>query len=263
MVVPIKALQDGAAAIGRGDFERRIEVDTGDEIEELADQFNRMAGQLAELERVQQLRRFLSPQVADLVSSGSAALLESHRREITVVFCDMRGFTAFAESAAPEDVMGIMHEYHAALGALIFEYEGTLERFLGDGLMVLFNDPVPCPDPAARAVRMAVGMRDRIEPLSRKWGERGHQLGFGIGIAQGPATLGRIGFEGRFDYGSVGTVSNLGARLCAEASHGQVLVSEPVYAAITDIAECEPMGELAIKGLRQPVAAYNVVRLRE
>jgi len=262
MVVPIKALQDGAASIGRGEFDRRIEVRTGDEIEELAGQFNRMAGQLAELERMGQLRRFLSPQIADLVSSGSSAMLESHRREITVVFCDMRGFTAFAEAAEPEEVMGVMREYHAALGALIFEYEGTLERFVGDGLMVLFNDPVPCPDPAARAVRMAIGMRDRVEALSKKWTTRGHDLGFGIGIAQGYATLGRIGFEGRFDYGSVGTVCNLGARLCAEAQHGQVLISRQVQAAVEGIAECEFVAELTLKGLRRPVPTYNVTRLK-
>jgi class 3 adenylate cyclase len=262
MVVPIKALQSGAAAIGRGEFERRIEVETGDEIEELASQFNRMAGQLAELERTRQLRRFLSPQIADLVSSESAALLESHRSEITVVFCDMRGFTAFAEAAEPEEVMGVMREYHATLGALIHKYEGTLERFVGDGLMVLFNDPVPCPDPAARAVRMAVGMRDGISALSKEWTARGHDLGFGIGIAQGYATLGRIGFEGRFDYGSIGTVCNLAARLCAEASHGQILVSRAIQGAVEDIAACEPVGELTLKGLRRPVATYNVLGLK-
>jgi class 3 adenylate cyclase len=157
--------------------------------------------------------------------------------------------------------MGVMREYHAALGALIHEYEGTLERFVGDGLMVLFNDPVPCADPAARAVRMSVAMRDRVADLARKWQTRGHDLGFGIGIAQGYATLGRIGFEGRFDYGSVGTVSNLSARLCGEAQAGQILVSRTIQAALDGLAEFEPVGELVLKGLSRPVAAFNVVRL--
>jgi class 3 adenylate cyclase len=263
MVVPIKALKDGAASIGRGDFDRRIEIRTGDELEELAGQFNQMAGQLTELERMTRLRRFLAPQIADLVSSNAEEMLESHRRDITVVFCDMRGFTAFAESAGPEEVMSVIREYHAALGTLIFQYEGTLERFVGDGLMVLFNDPVPCPDPAVRAVRMAVAMRDRIEALSRKWTQRGHDLGFGIGIAQGYATLGRIGFEDHFAYGSVGTVCNLSARLCAHALAGQILISPQIQEAVVAIAECAPLGELALKGLRRPVVAFNVVRLRQ
>ena len=187
-------------------------------------------------------------------------MLESHRRDITVVFCDMRGFTAFAESAGPEEVMSVIREYHAALGTLIFQYEGTLERFVGDGLMVLFNDPVPCPDPAVRAVRMAVAMRDQIEALSKKWTLRGHDLGFGIGVAQGYATLGRIGFEDHFAYGSVGTVCNLSARLCAHALAGQILISPQIQDAVAAIAECAPMGELVLKGLRLPVAAFNVVR---
>ena len=261
MVVPIKALEDGAASIGRGDFNRRIEIRTGDEIEDLAGHFNQMAGQFGELERMSRLRRFLSPQIADLVSSNAEAMLENHRSEITVVFCDMRGFTAFAESAEPEEVMSVILEYHAALGALIFQYEGTLERFVGDGLMVLFNDPVPCPDPAVRAVRMAVAMRDQVGALSAKWSKRGHDLGFGVGIAQGYATLGQIGFEGHYGYGSVGTVCNLSARLCADALAGQILISRQVQDAVAAIAKCEPVGELVLKGLRRPVAAFNVAGL--
>jgi adenylate cyclase len=175
----------------------------------------RVAEQLGEIERVGRLKRFLSPQVAELVvSSGDDRMLESHRRDVTVVFCDLRGFTAFSETAEPEEVMSILREYHAGLGALINNFEGTIERFDGDGVMVLFNDPLPCPDPSVRAVRMAVEMRDCIAGLTARWRKHGHELGFGIGIAHGYATLGCVGFEGRFQYSVTGTVANLAARLC-------------------------------------------------
>ncbi len=223
----------------------------------------RVAEQLAELERVGRLKRFFSPQLAELiVSSGDEKLLESHRREITVVFCDLRGFTAFAETAEPEEVMGVLREYHAAMGTLIFQFEGTLERFAGDGLMVFFNDPVLCPDPAARAVGMAVAMRERAGELAALWRKRGHQLAFGVGIAQGYATLGKIGFEGRFDYGAIGTVTNLASRLCDEAKGGQILVSQRVYAAVEELVEAEPVGEVALKGFHRPEAVFNVLRLK-
>jgi adenylate cyclase len=223
----------------------------------------RVREQLAELERVGRLKRFLSPQLADLIiSSGDEKLLESHRREITVVFCDLRGFTAFAETAEPEEVMGVLREYHAAMGTLIFRFEGTLERFAGDGLMVFFNDPVPCPDPAARAVRMVVAMRERVGELAAMWRRRGHQLDFGVGIAQGYATLGKIGFEGRFDYGAIGTVTNLASRLCDGAKGGQILLSQRVYAAVEELVEAEPVGEVALKGFHRPEAVFNVLRLK-
>ena len=219
----------------------------------------RVADQLGEIERVSRLKRFLAPQIADLVmASGDDGILKSHRRAITVLFCDLRGFTAFAETAEPEEVMALLEEYHACLGALIHKYEGTLDRFVGDGLDVVFNDPLPCPDPSLRAVRMAVEMRDRIGDLSVRWRKHGHDLGFGIGIAHGFATLGRIGFEGRFDYSAIGTVVNLAARLCGEASDGQILIEGKVKAAVEDLAEIEESGALALKGFHRPIEAYNV-----
>jgi class 3 adenylate cyclase len=225
----------------------------------------RVAEQLGEIERVSRLKRFLPPQLAEMViaASDDEHLLESHRRDVVVVFCDLRGFTAFAECAAPEQVMQVLHEYHAALGNIIHHFEGTLERFSGDGLMVLFNDPIPCPDPAVRAVGMAVAMRDCVAGLAEQWRARGHELGFGIGIAQGYATLGKIGFEGRFDYAAIGTVPNLAARLCAEAKSGQILISEPVLLEVRDIVEVEPTGGLSLKGLARITPAHDVRRLRD
>ena len=219
----------------------------------------RVAEQLGEIERIGRLKRFLAPQVAELVmSSGDERALDSHRREISVVFCDLRGFTAFAEAAEPEEVMGVLREYHASLGALIHKFEGTLERFVGDGLMVLFNDPLPCPDPPARAVRMAIDMRGCVTELALKWRKYGHELGFGIGIAHGYATLGRIGFEGRFDYAAIGSVANLAARLCSEAKDGQILVDIKVQSAIESVADSEPAGDFTLKGFHRPVRAFNV-----
>jgi len=223
----------------------------------------RVVKQLSELERVGRLKRFLSPQLAELIiSSEDEGLLESHRREITVVFCDLRGFTAFSETGEPEEVMGVLREYHEAMGALIFRFKGTLERFAGDGLMVFFNDPLPCDDPAARAVKMTVAMRERVGELITWWRKRGHQLGFGVGIAQGYATMGKIGFEGRFDYAAIGTVTNLASRLCDEAQTEQILISQRVFGAVEEMVDVEPMGELALKGLNRPTTTYNILSLK-
>jgi class 3 adenylate cyclase/CheY-like chemotaxis protein len=222
----------------------------------------RVADQVDELERVGRLRRFLSPQLAALVSSGDDGVLESHRREVTVVFCDLRGFTAFAETTDPEEVMAVLSDYHAALGELIFRFEGTLERFTGDGIMVFFNDPVPCADPAARAVRMAVAMRERVGELAGAWGRRGHDLELGVGIAQGYATLGTIGFEGRYDYAAIGPVTNLAARLCAEATGGQILITQRVQAETEHLTRTEPVSDLALKGFARPVRVFDVVALK-
>lgn len=219
----------------------------------------RVAEQLTALERLGRLKRFFSPSLAELlVSSGAAHLLESHRREVTVVFCDLRGFATFANTTAPAEVMRTLREYHAAMGELIFRFEGTLERFTGDGLMVFFNDPIPCPDPTARAVRMALGMRQQMRVLTGQWQQRGHVLDFGVGIAQGEATLGMIGFAERIDYAAIGPVTNLASRLCDEARGGQILISQPVYVALAALLEAEPLGERAFKGFQHPVPVFNV-----
>ncbi len=219
----------------------------------------RVHAQVDELQRVNRLRRFLSPQLVDLIiDSGDETFLSSHRREIVVVFCDLRGFTPFAESSEPEEVMAVLAEYHTALGELIHRYEGTLERFTGDGLMVFFNDPIAHDDAAERAVSMAVAMRDRVTELADGWHRRGNDLGFGIGIAQGFATLGRIGFEGRFDYAAIGSVTNLAARLCAEAGSWQILVAQRVFSATEGLAVGEPVGELDLRGFSRPIRAFDV-----
>jgi len=223
----------------------------------------RVADQLAEIDRMGRLRRFLSPQIAELIiSSGRESVLESHRREITVVFCDLRGFTSFAEIAEPEEVSKVVREYHETLGRLIHKHQATLERFTGDGLMAWFNDPLPCEDPSLKAARMAVEMREQVAALLGKWRKLGHELGFGVGIAQGYATLGRIGFEGRFDYAAVGTVVNLAARLCSEAEDGQILIDRKVQAAVEAFAVTQHTGELTLKGLHRPVATFNVATVK-
>jgi class 3 adenylate cyclase/CheY-like chemotaxis protein len=219
----------------------------------------RVSAQVEELERLGRLRRFLSPQLAELVvSSGDQSFLDSHRREVVVVFCDLRRFTAFAETSEPEEVMGVLSQYHAALGDLISRFEGTLERFAGDGLMVFFNDPLPCDDAPSRAIRMTVAMRTRIRDLADGWARRGYDLSFAAGIAQGYATLGRIGFEGRFDYAAIGSVTNLAARLCGEAAPWQILVTQRVFTEAEDTAVGEPVGELNLKGFSRPVRAFNI-----
>jgi class 3 adenylate cyclase len=220
----------------------------------------RVADQVTELERMSRLRRFLPPQVADLiVASGTEKQLESHRRDITALFCDLRGFTRFTESADAEDVITLLREYHAAIGEKITKYSGTLERYAGDGVMVVFNDPVPIENPQLLAVLMALEVRDAIGQLTSKWRRFGHDIDFGIGIAHGYATLGTIGFEGRFDYAAIGTVSNVASRLCDEAKPGQILISQRVLVAVEDAITVEPAGEFELKGIRQAMPAYNVL----
>jgi class 3 adenylate cyclase len=240
----IKQLHDELASLNR-DLERRVRE------------------QVAQVERLGRLKRFFSPQLAEaIVTGGADDPLKTHRREIAVVFLDLRGFTAFAETAEPEEVMGVLREYHAEMGRLVLEHEGTLERFTGDGMMIFFNDPVPVPDAAVRAVRMAVAMRVRVGELIGKWKRQGFELDLGVGIAQGYATIGAIGFEGRLDYGAIGTVTNLAARLCGEARPGQILVARRMLAQLDGLVEVEDAGELTLKGFHRPVPAGNVIRLR-
>jgi adenylate cyclase len=223
----------------------------------------RVREQLEQLERLERLKRFFSPQLADLIlSGGTEDPLKTHRREITVVFLDLRGFTAFAETAEPEDVMAVLHEYHAEMGKLILQHDATLERFTGDGMMIFFNDPVPVPNPAEEAVKMAAAMRHRVEELMVKWRKLDYELNFGVGIAQGYATIGAIGFEGRLDYGAIGTVTNLASRLCGEAKPGQILIPQRLLGSVEDLVDAESVGELQLKGFHRPVIAYNILRVK-
>ncbi|MGY4282938.1 class 3 adenylate cyclase/HAMP domain-containing protein [Bradyrhizobium sp. LM2.7] len=225
----------------------------------------RVEKQLGEIGRIKRLERFLAPQVAQLIASsdGHDALLDSHRREVTVVFCDLRGFTSFTEATEPEEAMNVLREYHAALGELIHRYEGTLDRFAGDGVMILFNAPIQFADHTKRAVKMAVEMRDEIGKLTEKWKNRGHSLGFGVGVAMGYATLGQIGFEQRLEYAAIGSVTNLSSRLCDEAKAGQVVVSRRVYGMVEPFVEARPLDDLVLKGFNHPVLAMEILSWRE
>ncbi len=218
--------------------------------------------QVDELQRVNRLKRYLSPQIAETILGEDENLFKSHRREITVVFLDLRGFTSFSDSAEPEEVMEVLRSYHAAMGKLIFDFEGTLERFAGDGIMIFFNDPIPCADHTEKAVRMALAMQGKVEELRAEWLKRGYELDLGIGMAAGYATLGNIGFEGRMDYGAIGNVTNLAARLCSEAKARQILTNQRTLSKIENLVDYEPLEELQLKGVARPVAAFNIVKLK-
>lgn len=221
----------------------------------------RVAAQVSALERLGRLKRFFSPQLAQMIVEGGAEdPLKSHRREVAVAFLDLHGFTAFAETTEPEEVMGVLREYHGEMGRVILDHEGTLERFAGDSMMVCFNDPVPVPDSAARAVRMALTMHERLAPLATRWRKRGYDLQLSAGIAHGYATIGAVGFEGRWDYGAIGTVTNLAARLCDEATPGQTLVTQRMLASVEDLFDVEVVGDLQLKGFHKPIRSYNVIR---
>jgi len=268
IVRPIQALQRGAQRVASGEFEQRIDIRTGDELEQLADEFNRMTVKLREsydnVERLGQLKRYFSPHLAELiVSSDQRDLIESHRREITVVFCDLRNFTEFSSTAEPEEAMRVLREYFNVLGGELRRFEATIGHFAGDGLMAFFNDPLPCPDPAARAVRMAVAMRNDIGGLVDGWRRRGFDLGFGIGISAGYATLGHIGSEEQFHYTAIGPVANLASRLCDEARDGQILIAEAVHAEVEDLVDVEHVDARTLKGFPKPVSILQLVRIKE
>ena len=255
------------ARVGAGLEKKRLRDQQAQHLRDLAE-WNRLLEQrvqeqVAQMDRLSRLQRFFSPQVAELILSGETDdPLKTHRRDVAVVFIDLRGFTGFAEISEPEEVMAVLREYHAAVGKVILAHEGTVERFAGDGIMIFFNDPVVVPNPAERAVRMAVAVRDGVQELSVAWRKRGHQLGVGLGVAQGYATIGAIGFEGRWDYGAIGTVANLAARLCGEAKAGQILASTRVTDAVEDIIESAPMDPLTLKGFHRPMPAVDILRLK-
>jgi class 3 adenylate cyclase len=268
VVRPLHVLHEGAARIGAGALDHRIEVRTGDELERLADEFNQMTAKLREsydnIEHMSHLRRYFSPQLADLIiSSDEAGLTESHRREITVVFCDLRDFTEFSSVTEPEEAMRVLREYYKALGSQLRRFEATIGHFAGDGLMAFFNDPLPCPDPEVRAVRMATAMQRDVEKLVERWHRRGIKLGCGIGIASGYATLGNIGSEEQFHYTAIGTVANLASRLCDEAESGQILIAAAVYAEVEEFVDAKCIGELSLKGIPKPVSIFEVAGATE
>jgi adenylate cyclase len=262
MVGPIRLLEQGAEQIGAGNFDHRITIATGDELEHLARRFNGMAGELAlsqeRSERIARLKRFLSPQIAELVEDSNEALLDSHRTEVVVLFCDLRGFTRFAGAARPEDVMGLLQQYYEALGVIITRYGATLTCFMGDGLMLLLNAPVPCSDPALRGARMALDMQTAVQTLILGWRSRGYTVGFGIGLAKGPATVGRIGYEGRYDYTAIGSIVNLASRICAAAEDGATLIDQAAAAEIGDALMLTPLGTRPLRGFAEAVPVFSV-----
>jgi class 3 adenylate cyclase len=263
MTGPIRLLEHGAEQIGGGNFDHRIDISTGDELQRLALRFNEMAVGLAESrersERIARLKQFLSPQVAELVEGSDQALLDSHRAEIVVLFCDLRGFTSFAGSAEPDAVMGLLQEYYETLGVIITRHEATLTCFLGDGLMLLLNAPMPCREPAVRGVRIALDMQAAVQAMIAGWRERSYPMGFGVGLAKGPATVGRIGYQGRSDYTAIGNVVNLAERICGAAANGQILVDAAAAAEIGEAALLVSLGASPLRGFSEPVPIFSVV----
>ena len=263
MTGPIRQLEEGTERIGVGQFDHRISIATGDEFEQLATRFNRMAGELAvsqeRSERIARLKRFLAPQVAELVEkAGDESLLADQRAEVVAVFCDLRGFTAFSARSEPEEIMQVLGDYYEALGSVITRYEATLTSFSGDGLMVLVNAPVPCADPAHRAVEMAIDMQKVVQNLIAGWRSHGYKIGFGVGLAIGPATVGRIGYENRVDYTAIGNVVNLASRLCSSAQDAQILVDPNLAEAVRDKFSLVELGARRFKGFAKDLAVYSV-----
>ncbi len=263
MTEPIRVLEEGTEKIGAGSFDHRISIQTGDEFQRLANSFNKMAAGLAlaqqHQERIAKLRRFLAPQVADLIDrAGDDSVLDGRRTDVVVVFCDLRGFTAFSAGVSPEEVMGLLSEYYEALGRVIAQFAATLISFSGDGLMVLVNAPVPVEEPALRAVDLAVAMQESVQELIADWRSRGYQVGFGVGLASGPATVGRIGYEDRFDYTAIGNVVNLAARLCASAADREILIDAEVAESVRGKRTLEELGDREIRGFDDAIPVFRI-----
>ena len=263
MTEPIRVLEEGTERIGAGSFDHRISIETGDEFQRLANSFNKMAAELAlaqqHQERIARLKRFLAPQVADLVDqAGDDSVLDGRRTEVIVVFCDLRGFTAFSAGVAPEEVMSVLSEYYEVLGRVITQFAATLISFSGDGLMVLVNAPVPVEEPALRAVDLAVEMQKSVQELIAGWRSRGYQVGFGVGLASGSATVGRIGYEDRLDYTAIGSVVNLAARLCASAADREILMDAEVAASVRGKRPLEELGDRQIKGFDEAIPVFGI-----
>jgi class 3 adenylate cyclase len=265
MTGPIRLLQQGTERVGAGDFDHRIELSSGDELQRLAESFNTMAGELSlsqeRQERIAKLKRFLAPQVAELVDRrGDDSVLDGRRAEVVVVFCDLRGFTGFSAKAAPEEVMSVLSEYYEALGRIITRYEATLTSFSGDGLMVLVNAPVAVPEPALRALDLALEMQTTVQALIQGWRALGHRIGFGVGLAMGQATVGRIGNESRSDYTAIGSVVNLASRLCSSAAVGEILLDATAAEAVGATRALVCLGLRAIKGYDEELPVFSVAR---
>jgi adenylate cyclase len=263
MTGPIRVLEEGTERIGAGQFDHRITITTGDELERLAAHFNNMAKELAvsqeRSERIDRLKRFLAPQLAELVErTGESRMLEGQRTEVAVVFCDLRGFTAFSNKAEPEEIIAVLNEYYSMLGAVVTQHEGTLTSFQGDGLMIILNAPIPCPDPALRAVRMATEMQENIQPLIQRWRARGYVIGFGVGLAFGAATVGQIGTGSRLEYTAIGNVVNLAARLCASAADGEILFDVAIAREVGTTLPTIALGTRPLKGYDQQVPVFAV-----
>jgi adenylate cyclase len=260
---PIQELEEGVRRVGAGQFDHRIAISTGDELEQLANSFNDMAAELGvskeKSDRISRLKRFLAPQVAELVEiSGNQALLSGQRRDVVAIFGDLRGFTAFSVDTAPEILMNVLGEYYAALGAVITAHQATLVGFDGDGLMVLVNAPIECSEPAMRGIKLAIDMQSAAQALIVSWRAAGHRIGFGVGAAMGPATVGTVGYEGRLDYTAIGSVINLASRLCGAANDGQILLDAVLAGSADGVAAVSSVGEQMIRGYGKPIQVFSI-----
>jgi adenylate cyclase len=259
---PIRQLENGVQRIGAGHFEHRIMISSGDELEQLANRFNEMAEELSiskdKSERINRLKRFLAPQVAELVEQSDERLLDGQRRDLVVIFGDLRDFTAFSASAKPDVIMAVLSEYYEAVGEVVTRHEATLTSFGGDGVMILVNAPVARENPALRGLRLAIDMQAAVQSLVVEWRAKGYAIGFGVGVARGPAIVGTVGYEGRIDYTAIGSVVNLASRLCDLASDAQILLDPDIAEGVNNRVALEPLGVRSIKGYDHPLQIFVV-----